>query len=307
MVKLATPAPSSESHPPIQEEDDYMSMTITEPTAPLQKETYTQRRIRKQREAEARSRPKSKTELAAAAEAARDNTLSTALPNTSKGFQMMAKLGFKQGGALGAATNPNARTEPLGVVVKEGREGVGMENEKKRKFREEVEKGEGVEKMRKVEEGDYRERVGREREEKRVEGLGWGAMRVLEGLEQPEGVEKVPTRKINVLWRGLVRERELKERERRMRYDLHQSLSKNAAYEDPEEDKQDRQALGKEEEDVEEEDEELDEFLALEGKERLRRLVEYLREKYFYCFWCKCKYEDESMEGCPGPEEDDHD
>ena len=65
--------------------------------------------------------------------------------------------------------------------------------------------------------------------------------------------------------------------------------------------------MGKEEEDVEEEDEELDAFLSLDGKERLRTLVEYLREQHQYCFWCKFKYDDETMEGCPGLEEDDHD
>ena len=32
------------------DEDDYMSMTITEPAKPKEKETYTQRRIRKDRE-----------------------------------------------------------------------------------------------------------------------------------------------------------------------------------------------------------------------------------------------------------------
>ena len=32
------------------EEEDYMSMAIVEPTKPAEKETYTQRRIRKQRE-----------------------------------------------------------------------------------------------------------------------------------------------------------------------------------------------------------------------------------------------------------------
>ena len=32
------------------EEDDYMSMAITEPSNPKEKETYTQRRIRKERE-----------------------------------------------------------------------------------------------------------------------------------------------------------------------------------------------------------------------------------------------------------------
>ena len=92
-----------------------------------------------------------------------------------------------------------------------------------------------------------------------------------------------------------------------MRYDLHQSLSRNTNYDDPEEDRDDRRALGKEEEEFDEEDEELEAFNALEPKERLRRLVEYLRDEYHYCFWCKFKYPDEGMEGCPGLTEDDHD
>lgn len=224
---------------------------------------------------------------------------------------MMAKLGFKQGSALGASSNPNARTEPLGIAIKEDRGGVGMENEKKRKFREEVEKLEGDEKKAKVDEGDFRVRVAQEREERRVEGLFGGAMRVLEGLkdgEQSDAQRKTrPLRSVNLLYRGLVRERLERDRERRMRYDLHQSLGRDREYKDPEEDALDRQALGKEEEDVEEEDKELNDFMALEPKERLMKLTVYLREKHFYCFWCKCKYEDESMEGCPGMNEDDHD
>lgn len=304
--------PKALSLPPIadpasDEVDDYMSMTVTEPTNSQGKETYTQRRIRKQREAEARSHPRSKAEITAAADAAREDALQTALPNDSKGFQMMAKLGFKPGSALGASTNTNARTEPLGIAVKEGKGGVGMENEKKRKFREDAAAVEGAQKKMEVDQGDYRERVGREREEKRVEGLFWGAMKVAEGLEQPEMGMKVPLEKVNVLWRGLLRERAEKERDRRMRYDLHQSLTRDRQYEDAEEDRHDRQALGKEVEEVEEEDEELDGFLKLEGRERLRKLVDYLRVQHFYCFWCKCKYEDESMEECPGLEEDDHD
>ncbi|KAL2052217.1 hypothetical protein ABVK25_007376 [Lepraria finkii] len=306
-LTIKTPLSAPKPAPDDEEEDDYMSMAIHEPTGPLEKETYTARRIRIQRESEARSRPKSKSELAAAADLARDSALLTALPSTSKGFQMMAKLGFKSGNALGSSTNTHARTEPLEVVVKEDRGGVGMENEKREKFREEAAAVEGMEKRQKAEVGDYRERVGREREEK-----GGGA-----GLGGYEGVWKGWRRRgrggEGAEWEGecavegLVREggREERERERRARYDLLQSLSKNASY--AEEDEQDRLALGREEEDMEEEDEELDAFMALEGKERLRRLVGYLREKHFYCFWCKSKYEDESMDGCPGVEEDDHD
>ena len=283
------------------EVDDYMSMTFADPTKPPEKESSTQRRVRRQREAEARSRPKSKAQIAAAANAARDDALSTTLPTSSKGFQMMTKLGFTPGNALGAPTNANARTEPLGIAIKEDRGGVGMENEKKRKFREEAAAVEGLEKKQRAEIGDYRERIAKERDDCRVEGLCWGAMRVLEGLDQPGGVKKLPLKKINVLWRGLAKEREEKEREQRLKYDMQQH------YVDPEVDEDDTQVLGAEEEDMEEEDKELDDFLALDARQRLKRLVEYLRAEYLYCFWCKCKYEDKAMDGCPGLEEDDHD
>ena len=49
MAKTAShPLPTAD--PPLGDLDDYMSMIITEPTNPGEKETYTQRRIRKQRE-----------------------------------------------------------------------------------------------------------------------------------------------------------------------------------------------------------------------------------------------------------------
>ena len=241
---------------------------------------------------------------------------------------MMAKLGFKPGEALGRGGNAEARTEPIGVVIKEGRGGVGM----KRKVEEEEEEeslverdGDGKRARVEIDEGGFRERVGREREEGRVEALVAGAMRVAERMAEEEEEEEAglqtasaekeggfrskitPTHKVNVLWRGLVRGREAKERDRRMRHDLQQSLSRNAAYVDAEEESQDRQAWGEVEEEVEEEDAELDAFEALEGKERLRLLVGELRERWSYCFWCKCRYEGEDMEGCPGVGEDDHD
>ncbi|MCJ1391195.1 hypothetical protein MMC18_004057 [Xylographa bjoerkii] len=315
---------------PMDQEDDYMSMTIAEPSAPKQKETYTQRRIRKAREAELRSRQPSKAELAALSAQNLTAALSTSLPQTSKGFQMLSKLGYKPGSTLGAEGNPHARIEPLGVAVKEDRGGIGLDSERKRKFREYAE---GEMERERAEAGGYRERVAREREERRTEGLVRGAMGVLEGFEgevdgeteaardnadgdgkegpatesgPPKKIRK-PTRQINVLWRGLVRQREEKERERRMRYDLHQSLSRNTNYDNPDEDAHDRQALGKEEEEIDEEDSELEEFNALEPAERLRKLVEYLRDKFHYCFWCKFRYPDGTMEGCPGVAENDHD
>jgi len=312
-----------------------MNMIIVEPSKPKEKETYTQRRLRKERESEARGRVKSKAEQEADAAAARAEALSKSMftdpttASTNKGLAMMAKMGFKPGVALGSKDNIGARTEPIGISMKEDRGGIGLDTEKKRKFREDVEK-EG--KRVKAEEGEYRERVRREREEVRLEGMVGAAMRVAERMDGEreeekdikagisEGGEDIKTKvstkslkQINVLWRGLVRKREEKERDRRMRYDLQQSLSRLPTYDDPDEDKEDKRALGKDkvqyilEEDLEEEDPELDQFNSLDLAERLEKLVNHLRQEYNYCFFCKYTYPDKEMEACPGLTEEDHD
>ena len=297
--------------------EDYMSMAITEP---IQKtfETSAQRRLRKQREAEARSRPLPASQTSPAEP--------EPIQPTSKGFKMLSALGYKVGSTLGAEGNPNALLQPIGVEVKEDKGGIGHENEKKRKVREEWEKVEGAEKKIKADVGDYRVRVAKEREERRAEGMWWGAMKILESLEDggakdedrekedTEGIDpagmndrkKRPIKTVNLLFRPLIRDRIEKDRERRMRYDLHQSLTRNANYDDPEEDKQDKLAFGNEEEELEESDENLDDYLNLEPAERLAKVITELRAEWRYCFWCKHQYEDKQMEGCPGGDEDSH-
>ncbi|KAF4782260.1 G-patch domain-containing protein [Colletotrichum scovillei] len=350
------------------DEDDYMNMTFDEPAASAkaksQPETSLQRRQRLKREGEIRGRPKSKEELAAEEEAAREKALSRSLLETaaakkSKGFAMMAKMGFKAGSALGAGAGAtggsgagnDARTEPIAVEVKADRGGIGMESERKRKLREaaerieeEVREGKRV----RVDPLEYRDRVRMEREAARVQAQVFAAQRVSERMAEEKESEEAevlgvdgkaddagtgddddkkentkkkrasgatsrPLKSINVLWRGLARHREEKERDRRMRYDLEQSLSRLPTYEDDDEDADDRTALGKKQvvyvtaEDLDEEDPELDEFNGLEDAEKLRRLVEYLRREHRYCFWCKYTYPDDELEGCPGVTEEDHD
>lgn len=256
---------------------------------------------------------------------------------------MLVKMGFKPGMALGAEGNVHARAEPLEVVVRDGREGIGMESERERKRRVIDEEKKARRWGQEREKGEYREEMSREFDEGRLEGLVKKAMWIAEELhegangvdgegemgkteEEVEGKSDAveaneengeakegkklpgrPTRRINVLWRGLIRERETKEKERRARYDVYQSLSRNPAYNDPEEDKQDRMAFGALEEEVEEEDPELDAFNALPPAERLGKVLNHLRTSHYYCFWCKCKYLDEEMDECPGPDEEDHD
>jgi len=320
-------APSATS--PEDDEDDYMSMAIPEPEK-QEKETSIQRRVRKQREAQLKGRTKSKAERENEEREAREAALATSMDTSNKGFKMMTKLGYKPGGTLGQSEN--ARTEPIELSLKEGRGGIGMDSEKKRKFREHVEH---EAKRVKAEEGDYRERLRQEREEKRLEGQTFGAMKVAEKLdteseekakaEHDEALHvdtkepihsdtqtKKPLKSINVLWRQLVRHRIGRERERRIRNELQQSLSRNPAYDDPEEDEEDKQAIGNVDKtavaeiELEEEDPELDEFIGLPIAERLERLVHYLRDTYHYCFWCKFQYPDDTMDGCPGITEDEH-
>lgn len=301
-------------------EDDYLSMSFAEPAA---KETSIQRIARLKNEAAERGHVLSKKERAEQEKAARDTALATKLDKSNKGAQMLAKMGYA-GGALGKAED--ARTRPVEVQLKDDRGGIGMESEKKRKIREAAAEMEGTEKRRKVDETEYRERTRAEREEKRSEGQMWSAMRTLEGFETG-GIqfdttpaesgdakevdsavpsERKPLLSIKVLWRPLVKRRLEKERQRRMRHDLEQSLSRRADYDDPEADEDDKLAFGYEVEELKEEDPELDEFETLSFAERLEKIIEELRQKYNYCFWCKYRYPDNTMDGCPGLTEDEH-
>lgn len=280
---------------------------------------------------------------------------------------MMAKLGFKAGDSLGKRetdtkiSNPDAkaRVEPLNLIFKENRGGIGLDNEKKRKIREEAE--EATKKI-KREEGDYRDRVREERELRRTEAQIRAAQKVAERLdtetdesggkegdqlapgqgadgisdagedEIPVGSNRKgttskpkhvkPTAQLNVLYRGIVREREDRERDIQARHALQTSLPSSffpklqlPGYDDGDLDRDDKQALGRRdlytatvEQELEEEDPELEAFNALDPSERLQKLVLYLRETYRYCFWCKFRYETAlELEGCPGLTEEDHD
>lgn len=311
-----------------EEEDDYLTMTFAEPDNDYKKETLTQKKKRLAREAEERSRPKSKAQIAEEERAKRDAALNSAnIDQSSKGFKMMAALGYKAGTALGKDMKSNGNDssdtrllEPIGVDMKEDRGGIGADSEKKRKFREEVERKQDSEKRQKVDALEFRERQQQEREEKRKEGQFYGAMKVAERLDeettagdQTTQPRSRPLSSYNVLWRGLVKRRMLADRDRRIRHDLDHSLSRLPTYDDPDEEKEDKIALSRkahiEEVDLEldQDDEELEAFEALPPAEKLERIVSHLREQWHYCFWCKYQYPDEAMEGCPGKTEEDHD
>ena len=300
-----------------EDEDDYLNMTFEEAPS-SRKETSLQRTARLKKEAAERGRVPSKAELASKEQAVRDEALATEL-NAPKGAKIMAKMGFKAGDALGQSED--ARKQPVELLMKDDRGGIGMDSEKKRKVREAAEALEDGEKRQKISTEEFRERSRVEREERRAEGLMWGAMKVLEGFEEHEsgdggtgGVsdedgDAVPSRKttkseklseINILYRPLVKQRLDKDRERQMRIELNNSLSTRNEDDSEEQDAEANSQY------LDDGDEDLLEFEALPAAERLEKVIQCLREEYSYCFWCKYRYPDAEMEGCPGTSEDEH-
>ncbi|OJD29289.1 coiled-coil domain-containing protein 75 [Diplodia corticola] len=301
------------------DDDDYMNMIIEEPG---KKETALQRLQREKRERVERSQNhKTKREQEEEAAATREAALNKAIDSSNKGFKMLAKMGFKEGGKLGKSDYGVA--EPVRVQIKDGREGIGMESEKKRKLREVYEEHAKKAKVEQETEEQYFASMAQERKNKRSEGQFIGAQKAAEKLDTEPGeatnatvVDKsTPLKNIPLVWRGLVRFRMEKESEGLMRKALGERLTRLPTYDDDEEDEDDQLGLGKQakakvvvHEDLGEEDTELEEFDALEPHKKLEMAVQYLRDKHNYCFWCKYKYADEEeMESCPGLTEEDHD
>jgi hypothetical protein len=229
---------------------------------------------------------------------------------------MMAKFGFKQGDALGKSDN--ARKVPINVEIKEDRGGIGLDSEKKRKFRERMEEVGRKAKRSKEEDQDYREFQRQQIKSKKLERDLITTQKTAERLydESTDGKEKdeTPLKDINVLWRRLARTRLEKLREKQEEQNIkNSSLARNPKFVDDDEDADYQIALGPDTnvayipDELEEEDSELEEFESLPTEERLDKLITYLREKYWYCYWCGHRYSDESMEGCPGTTEEEHD
>lgn len=351
----STLAPSADDD---DDNDDYMNMIIQEPVQV--RESLSQKQKRKQRESEIRGRPKSKAELAREEKEKREAALAKSLidaqaERSNKGLRMMKLMGFMPGKGLGKGKQTQSegeydvRLDPIGISPKEDRAGIGHAEEQRRRLVESLGGVVGGGKRRKmdgVEAADpteFRERVRMEREEKRKEGQLYAAQKVCEMLdservlgsvpgrgdtERDTGKEgKVPLKSVNVMWRGLVRYREEKERNKRMRYDMEQGLATKLRFPGYDKihelDTEDKIALGMDPpsikgdagtvfeetggEEAEEDDSELQEFESLSFAERLEKVVGYLRTEYQYCFWCKHRYTDgQEMEGCPGTDEDSH-
>ncbi|KAI9682862.1 MAG: hypothetical protein M1829_006296 [Trizodia sp. TS-e1964] len=296
------------------EEEDYMSMVIPESIEERTSISSIRRRAQEIRDAEARAHRKSKAELAKAEREARKKVLETSLfesdnHQSNKGLNMMKRMGFTPGSALGKDGDAeNASKEPIPIVMKEDRGGIGIDSERKRKLDEETE--ELTKRQRLDDEAEeaaisaFKARLTLEAEERRLEAILIAAQKIAERFCSEEiTYEFIPDDK-PLAWRSLVkmRAREVYERQNRcarvntFRYDPNKGgsfaikpvLAHLLPYDEPEDDA-------------------LTEFERRDVRERISYVNHYLRENFYYCMWCKIKFPSEEMECCPGSEEGDHD
>ena len=177
--------------------DDYMNMTFDDPTPA--KETSFQRTQRLKKESRARGIIKSKAQIAQEEAKAREKALSTSMleyprSQKSKGLKMMTKMGFT-GGALGKKSEDgesSGRKEPIKVSIKEGKGGIGLDAEKKKRLREEAEER-GIKAV-KLDPDEYRERVRKEREDARLEKQFFAAQRMAERMDEEKRVRRIRNR-----------------------------------------------------------------------------------------------------------------
>ena len=143
--------------------------------------------------------------------------------------------------------------------------------EKKRKLKEAYEQSV---KRQKEDSDAYLDNFKTEREEARLAENLRQAQMVCQNLDHDAAEKKGVDLKKNVLWRGLDRKREKEHEERRAR---NKKLYERSAFDDEEYDTQEVKLEG--------EDEELDEFEGLPLEEQMDKVLTYMRETYYYCFW----------------------
>lgn len=254
-------------------------------------------------DAEFRQKNKSTKQLE---EERRVDGLSQAISSDNKGFAMLAKMGYKQGDAIGKSSGNSSSAatdvkrgivEPIGIQIKSDRGGLGREaalkqlSEKRAEIRRQRLLGANKDGQ-KISTEEYRRRQTQKAEEKQMESNLGKCQRACEKLDSTVGTICEPA----MVWFWPQRKK---------------------VGEDTEE------TSDKEESEDEAELEEYEVILflisllssftnlvtfILQTAEKLEMLTNYLRTTYCFCHWCGTHYNDSTdmNENCPGPTKDDH-
>ncbi|KAI6213329.1 hypothetical protein M3Y94_00137600 [Aphelenchoides besseyi] len=281
------------------EEEDYMSIQIADvkPGVAKSREHQRQLKISANRDVATRSLPRHELEAQR-----RQEALNKPVAETNKGFNLLAKMGYKPGMALGKTrTEEDKRLiEPIDLKIKLSRTGLGHETMEKEKQQERCEAH-----------MKHMQTQAKKSDELAQDFRKWKrnaavtriliadivrARKACQDLDMRCGIEKpiqphlwpIHRRADPAISDEIDNPTSIK-RMRMVEEIVYKHFYSNGEEAEPE------CALDEMEED--------------DLVHRLSVVDGYVRERHFYCLWCGCAYEsaEELLNLCPGPLKDDHD
>ncbi|KAI6223668.1 Coiled-coil domain-containing protein 75 [Aphelenchoides fujianensis] len=283
-------------------EDDYMNLHIPDVKPGVAKSREHQRQLRISANRDAVARPLPRHELEAQR---RQEALAKPVDATNKGFNLLAKMGFKPGMAIGKprAEGDEAAAEarlhePIDLKIKLSRTGLGHETMQKEQQQErcEAHMKQMQERAKKSDElaEDFRKRKRDVALSRVLIGDIVKARKACQDLDLRAGIQKPDRphlwpvhRRVEPSTSAVDDPLPLKRmRVEEVVYKHFYSNGEEAEPEDP-----------------------LDELEEEELIQRLSIVDDYVRERHFYCLWCGCAYEndEELRTACPGRTKEDHD
>ncbi|KAH8340725.1 hypothetical protein KR059_005307 [Drosophila kikkawai] len=265
------------------EEEDYMSDKFLAGLEEVRPSLVQDRGKKRQIEVETKKEEQRKKQREATAafgtvdNARLQQSLSQPLSADNKGFQLLAKMGYKAGAGLGK--QPDARKEPVGITIKSGRGGLGREAaiaelaaKRQELRRAHLLQRAGIESGAEISTEAYRRRATQKAEERKLQ---YDIRRCQQTCESLDLKADVTAPDLEFFW--------------------------------PPKPKEDDDSDAEEEHDPPEEEETPKEEL-YSPAEQLELLTGYLRTAYSFCYWCGTHYEDSADldSNCPGLTRDDH-
>mmetsp|Transcript_7975 Transcript_7975/g.9823 ORF Transcript_7975/g.9823 Transcript_7975/m.9823 type:complete len:323 (-) Transcript_7975:1466-2434(-) len=214
--------------------------------------------------------------------------------NKSIGLSIMEKMGFKVGDSLGSTkSDERVLKKPIDVQIKTNRLGIGASNK---------ENDSQLGSQTKVDVLEYRERIQKSKETRKNELITNKVMKLCFELsgdseEYYNDKENFKPEEVNLLWRPYVInmiENDLVKRFKQKVIRIDEDKRPASPQPTP---------LNKEGS-----DKEYELYLLSEPMDKLEKLLNYMRNKYNYCFYCGFTYKDQEdlIENCPGVNEEDH-
>lgn len=223
--------------------------------------------------------------------------LETPIDTSNKGFALMQKMGYKSGMSLGK--QGNGIVEPVGIVVKSDRIGIGWQEllkEKRKKIAESRRKKEEIDPL------AYRALKSNLHHQKKIESDLRKSRKSCYNLDSREGILNPHEYWFwpEQTWENEGGDGEYDEDE----YEEEEESTLERSEENGKGQNNEKQAEVDDEAKYEEESDE-----TLEPSEQLQVLTSYLRSTYFYCIWCYAEYEslDDLEANCPGSSRQEHD